>query len=86
MSDSVDRKVLGSMIADCLRQEREAMTAQWTMPGRVRSCIIDDLLPQEIVERIHSVFPQPKRMVLKKSIRENKHVAAQMDQHDPLME
>ena len=38
---------------------------------------IDDLLPIEIASKIYSVFPAADSMVLKKSLRENKYVAAQ---------
>jgi Rps23 Pro-64 3,4-dihydroxylase Tpa1-like proline 4-hydroxylase len=47
---------------------------------------IDDLLPAELAHQISEVFPPKEEMVLKKSLREFKHVAAQMDKYDPLLE
>jgi Rps23 Pro-64 3,4-dihydroxylase Tpa1-like proline 4-hydroxylase len=47
---------------------------------------IDDLLPEEIVLRLHAVFPKSDEMVLKKSIREDKFVAAQMNLYNPILE
>ena len=40
---------------------------------------IDDLLPEEIATKIQLNFPKSSEMVLKKSIRENKYIAAQMN-------
>ena len=47
---------------------------------------IDNLLPEEIVSNITSVFPKKEAMVQKKSLREYKYVAAQMDSYNPLLE
>jgi Rps23 Pro-64 3,4-dihydroxylase Tpa1-like proline 4-hydroxylase len=47
---------------------------------------IDDLLPVEIVNQISAVFPKSESMVLKKSLREDKYVAAQMNLYDPILE
>lgn len=62
------------------------MYSQWNGSNRVRSCVVDNLLPLPVVERVYAAFPRIERMVWKKSLRENKHVAAQMDQFDPLLE
>ena len=47
---------------------------------------IDDLLPIEIANLIYNKFPESNAMVLKKSLREDKYVAAQMNQYDPILE
>jgi Rps23 Pro-64 3,4-dihydroxylase Tpa1-like proline 4-hydroxylase len=47
---------------------------------------LDDLLPHEIAIKISEVFPKPSEMVLKKSIRENKYIAAQMNLYHPILE
>lgn len=52
----------------------------------IRSFYLDDLLPEEITNQIHQVFPKPEQMVLKRSIREDKYVAAQMNLYNPLLE
>lgn len=81
-----DRTTLASIVAARLAERREDLRAQWSTPGRIRSCVIDDVLPAEVAAAIHAVFPAPERMMLKRSFRENKHVAAQMDRYDPLLE
>lgn len=47
---------------------------------------IDDILPVEIANKINAVFPKSENMVLKKSMREDKYVAAQMNLYDPILE
>jgi Rps23 Pro-64 3,4-dihydroxylase Tpa1-like proline 4-hydroxylase len=47
---------------------------------------IDDLLPESIANEIFAVFPKSSQMVLKKNMREDKFVAAQMNLYNPLLE
>lgn len=48
--------------------------------------VVDDLLPDAIARAIHASFPDPGTMRLKRSLAEHKYVAAQMNEHDPLLE
>lgn len=52
----------------------------------IQSCYIDNLLPQEMALEIVEAFPDKSTMTLKKSLRENKYVAAQMNQYAPILE
>ena len=47
---------------------------------------IDDLLPKSIVHSIYNAFPESRDMIHKSSLRENKYIAAQMDQYDNILE
>jgi Rps23 Pro-64 3,4-dihydroxylase Tpa1-like proline 4-hydroxylase len=47
---------------------------------------IDDLLPEKIALQINDNFPKSSAMVLKKSLRENKYIAAQMNLYHPILE
>ena len=47
---------------------------------------IDALLPESLARQLYSIFPKPEEMVLKKSLREDKHVAAQMNRYHPMLE
>lgn len=47
---------------------------------------IDDLLPMEIAQQCFKVFPDKSEMRCLKSLREYKHVSAQMDKHNKLLE
>ncbi len=51
----------------------------------VRFCVIDDLLPADIAQRIADVFPKPDQMRLMDSFRERKYTSKNFEQFDPLM-
>ena len=46
---------------------------------------IDDVLPEDIATKIFKAFPEPNSMEIKKSLRENKYIAAQMNKYDPIL-
>jgi Rps23 Pro-64 3,4-dihydroxylase Tpa1-like proline 4-hydroxylase len=48
--------------------------------------VVDDLLPVELATGIYNAFPDPDSMKLRKSLREHKFVAAQMDRFEPVLE
>jgi Rps23 Pro-64 3,4-dihydroxylase Tpa1-like proline 4-hydroxylase len=77
---------LAQMISDRLDTYVDAARAQWAQAGTIASAVIDDLLPAEIAAEIHSAFPSTDRMILRSSIKEHKHIAAQMNLFDPLLE
>lgn len=82
----MNRTQIADHIVARLETELERLRADFAQPGRIASCQIDDLLPAELAQRIHDAFPASDRMILKKSIKENKHIAAQMDAFDPILE
>ena len=47
---------------------------------------IDDLLPDQMVKEIYLSFPKPADTLLKKSLKENKYVSAQVNEHPQLIE
>lgn len=47
---------------------------------------LDNLFPDDIALKIYENFPESSQMVLKKSIREDKYVAAQMNRYNPILE
>lgn len=80
------RDVLAREICDRLDARAQDLARQWDESKPVRHFVVDDVLPVEWAQRIHAAFPQRDAMTLKKSWRELKYVAAQMDKHDPLLE
>lgn len=81
-----DRKDIADQIVARLEPALPELTAQFQLPGQIPSCQISDLLDPQLARRVHDEFPQSDRMMLKRSIKENKHVAAQMDAYHPLLE
>lgn len=62
------------------------LARQWRESAPVNYCVLDDVLPEEWAAAIQAAFPRPESMTLKRSLRELKYVAAQMDSYDPLLE
>jgi Rps23 Pro-64 3,4-dihydroxylase Tpa1-like proline 4-hydroxylase len=51
----------------------------------VRHCVVDDLLPANVVALLSARFPAPERMRLMDTFRERKYTSKALDQFDPLM-
>jgi Rps23 Pro-64 3,4-dihydroxylase Tpa1-like proline 4-hydroxylase len=83
----MNRFELATLIADRLEQEKVRLQQDYqaTEPS-IGHFIVDDLLPADIAERIYRRFPEAATMKLKKSLREYKYIAAQMNEYDPLLE
>jgi Rps23 Pro-64 3,4-dihydroxylase Tpa1-like proline 4-hydroxylase len=77
-------------IADLMLQRliplERLMTDQWQGSAPIHHCFVDDLLPVDLVKRIRAAYPAGSSMKVKKSLREYKYIAAQMDQYDPILE
>ena len=54
--------------------------------GTIGYFYIDNLLPYDLVTEINTHFPEQNEMKLKKSLKENKFVSAQMNRYHPLLE
>jgi Rps23 Pro-64 3,4-dihydroxylase Tpa1-like proline 4-hydroxylase len=82
----VDRAQIAEQIATRLRAGTDQLRAEFEQPGRVRTFVVDDLLDDALARRIHGAFPPVEDMMRRRSIREDKYVATQMDRYDPLLE
>jgi Rps23 Pro-64 3,4-dihydroxylase Tpa1-like proline 4-hydroxylase len=80
------RAEIAAIVAARLAEEKDRMAAEFSIAGRVPSTFIDNLLPESLAADIHAKFPPCDRMMVKRSIKENKLVGAQMDEFDPLLE
>ncbi len=81
----LNRHDYASMI--CARLQEELPRLREEFPRHtVQSCFVDDLLPKEAALEIVNAFPDKSTMTLKKSLRENKYVAAQMNHYAPILE
>jgi Rps23 Pro-64 3,4-dihydroxylase Tpa1-like proline 4-hydroxylase len=81
----MDRIECGAIIEKRLTEERDRLQAEFHS-HKVQSCFIDDLLPQEVAKHIFAAFPDRDTMMLRKSLREHKYVAAQMNKYDSVLE
>ncbi|MGL2964777.1 2OG-Fe(II) oxygenase [Flavobacterium sp. RSB2_4_14] len=83
----MNRIDLANLIFEKLNTHKESLKVQFqNSDSSIGYFFVDDLLPEEIAHKITQAFPQPNEMVLKKSIREDKYVAAQMNLYNPLLE
>lgn len=78
-------------IADALLERFDEPTIadakhQFASSAQTRWFAVDDLLPDEMGRAIHAAFPSPAEMRERKTLREHKYVAAQMDRYPPLGE
>ena len=88
MAESTHTKeFLAQLISSRLKQQhQQAKDLYDSTKNRIGYFFIDDLLPVDVAKEIHRSFPTPEEMNLNKSLREHKHIAAQMDQYHPLLE
>src|SRR5438552_1621113 len=69
-----------------LIQQKKLAKVQWQSSGNVEYFVIDDLLSEDLCHRIRNAYPAGDSMRVRKSLRELKYVAAQMDKYDPILE
>lgn len=81
------REELASLIFETININKKSLQAQFSASkDAIGFFFIDDLLPEDLAVKFYDVFPKPSEMVLKKSIREDKYVAAQMNLYNPILE
>jgi len=80
------RESLAALIYEKLQDNLDRLKVEFNQEGRINSCVIDDLLPNNTAQEIYDAFPSPEEMTAYKSLRENKRIAAQMDLYKPLLE
>jgi Rps23 Pro-64 3,4-dihydroxylase Tpa1-like proline 4-hydroxylase len=87
MEPSMNRTEIADLIVNRLKSEIGALSSMYqaSMP-KIGYFFVDDLLPEDVAKGIFSCFPDEKDMQLKKSIREYKYVAAQMNSYNPVLE
>lgn len=83
----MDRTQIADLIVARLQTEKVRLTRQYRdSVDKIGHFVLDDVLPEEVARNIHSCFPQTTKMRLKKSLREYKYIAAQMDAYNPILE
>ncbi len=82
----MNRQELARLIHARLASLEPALTQEFHAAGRVRSFIVDDLLPAETAQRIADAFPPIERMVHKKNLGQDKYVGVQMNEYEPILE
>lgn len=83
----ITRNAISEIIYSRIESQKSVLKIQFQdSENGIGYFCIDDLLPIEIALKIQDVFPKPYEMVHKKSLREDKFVAAQMNKYNPILE
>lgn len=83
----MNRIEIAAIVRERLIASFDAIQAQFReTSGMIGYFYLDDVLPEAVAHAIHAQFPKPEGMKLKRSLREYKYIAAQMDQYDPILE
>jgi Rps23 Pro-64 3,4-dihydroxylase Tpa1-like proline 4-hydroxylase len=83
----INRVELAKIIYKKINDNKTYLTEQFEISKEsIGYVFLDDLLPEEIATELHKIFPKPEEMVLKKSIKEDKFVAVQMNLYNPVLE
>ena len=80
---TADRAHIAWIIASRLQASESDLTREYVAQGYF---LLDDLLPEPLATGIHASFPDPSKMMLRKSLREAKYVTSQMNQCAPIVE
>ncbi|NGZ90757.1 2OG-Fe(II) oxygenase [Psychroflexus maritimus] len=80
------RKEIAQLIVSRIQKEEAKLTSDFTSDHRIPYFFVDDLLPEDLAHELHLLFPSPEKMMLKKSIRENKYVGFKMNTYPNLLE
>lgn len=83
---NLDRTEMARAICDRLDSRRQDICRQWESSAPIRHFVVDDVLPAQWADRIRAAFPEEHEMTLRRSLREKKYVAAQMNRYDSLLE
>ncbi|MEH6538136.1 MAG: 2OG-Fe(II) oxygenase [Psychroserpens sp.] len=81
------RQEIAELIYNKLKlKQQDIKVAYQASKDQIGFFYIDDLLPVDIAKKCFEVFPDKSEMHTLKSLREYKHVSAQMDKHHELLE
>ncbi len=85
--DHLHRDTIADLIFLKLKDNEEVLKTHFHQTSEgIGYFYIDDLLPEDIARYVFDKFPHTKDVKVKKSIREYKYVAAQMNKYHPLLE
>lgn len=83
----MNRSEIADHLVNKLVAAKSDLSHQWQQAAdSVPHFFIDDVLPEAVALQIRRAYPAGENMRTRRSLRELKHVAAQMDQYDPLLE
>ena len=83
----METKAIANHILETILKQKESIAKQYNASKQnIGFFYIDDLLPENLAKQCFEVFPKPEDMKVLKSLKEFKHVSAQMNKHNALLE
>ncbi len=83
----INRNTISELIFNKIESQKSILKQQFdSSKSGIGYFFIDDLLPENFVQKSFQLFPKATEMVHKKSLREDKFVAAQMNLYNPFLE
>ncbi|AUC83619.1 2OG-Fe(II) oxygenase [Lacinutrix sp. Bg11-31] len=83
----MDKQAISDIIYNHILANKQSLIKQFSDSEKtIGYFYIDNVLPEELALECAKVFPKPEEMKMLKSIKEHKHVSAQMNKHDKLLE
>lgn len=80
------RSALSAAIGRSIQEHEAELSRQWRSAAPINYFVLDEVLPVAWANAIRAEFPGASSMVLRRSLRELKFVAAQMNRYHPLLE
>lgn len=85
--DTMTRTEIADLIMTRLEHAEAAARNYYAQTeGSIGYFVVDDLLPVDLAAQIFKAFPAPHQMKVRKSLREYKFIAAQMNEYDSILE
>ena len=85
-AQGLSRIALSEEIGRSIHEREEELAQQWNAAAPINHFALDEVLPVSWAEAIRSAFPDARCMTLRRSLRELKCVAAQMNKYHQLLE
>lgn len=83
----IEKEEVVDLIINKITENKSQLSSQFNASkSKIGYFFLDDLLPEDFAQQCFEVFPSKENMRCLKSIREYKHVSAQMNSHHPLLE
>ncbi len=83
----MDKQAISDIIYKHIFANKQTLNEQFCLSeNTIGYFYIDNVLPEQLALECAKVFPKPEEMKLLKSIKEYKHISAQMDKHHQLLE
>lgn len=84
---TMTKEQIADLILNKLTVSKQSLKQQFANSApKIGAFYLDNLLPEDLAHQIYAAFPSPLEMTHKKTLRESKYIAAQMDQYNPLLE